>query len=70
MRLIRQTLVTQVFNTAATEIAKSQDGVEGEALITDAEQLSSPFTTTVSGDGDVIDALIDGDASTYCTLFL
>lgn len=56
---------TTLFNTAATEIAKSQDGVEGEALITDAEQLSSPFTTTVSGDGDVIDALIDGDASTY-----
>ena len=52
-----------LFTTAAGELAKAQDGCEGEALITDAEQFSSPFSD--ADEGQDFGALIDGETSSY-----
>lgn len=54
---------TPLFKTAVTELAKSQDDVEGDALITSADQFSSEWSD--SDEGQDFGALIDDDASTY-----
>lgn len=52
-----------LLKTAAAELPKTQDGCEGEALITDAEQFSSPFSD--SQEGLDFGALIDDNPATY-----
>lgn len=63
---VHQELVAQynpLFTTATAELAKSQDGVEGAALITDAEQFYSEWSDT--DEGQDFGALIDDDPTTY-----
>ena len=63
---VHQELVAQynpLFTTATAELAKSQDGVEGAALITDAEQFYSEWSD--SDEGQDFGALIDDDPTTY-----
>lgn len=52
-----------LLSTAAAELPKTQDGCEGDALITDAEQFSSPFSD--SQEGLDFGALIDDNPATY-----
>lgn len=52
-----------LFANATGELAKSQDGCEGEALITDPEQFSSPFSD--ADEGQDFGALIDEATGTY-----
>ncbi len=56
-----------LFKTAASELPKAQDGVQGTALITSGEQFSSEWTETREGVGQSgeWDGLIDGVNTTY-----
>ena len=54
---------TPLFTTAAGELAKAQDGCEGEALITSADQFYSECSD--SDEGQDFGALIDGETSSY-----
>ena len=59
--MLRIFLVLLCGMLGANGVAQTNGGVT--ALITDAEQLSSPFTE--SNEGQYLSALLDGDTQTY-----